>query len=55
MFETIDASFDRDEPFILPSCHYYHVRELLERKPRSLRPAVNIVQLNAHGVIDNEH
>jgi hypothetical protein len=47
MFETIDASFDRDEPFVLPSRHYHHVRELLERS-LDRHTLVNIVQLGAH-------
>jgi hypothetical protein len=51
MFETIHASFDRDEPFILPSRHYYHVRELLERSLDLRHTLINVVQLNAHAVI----
>jgi hypothetical protein len=31
LLKLIDASFDRDEPFVLPSRHYHHARELLER------------------------
>ncbi len=43
MFETIDASFDRDEPFVLASCHYHHIRELLERSLNLRHTLINIM------------
>jgi hypothetical protein len=48
MFETIDASFDRDEPFVLPSRRYHNVSELPERSLDLCHTLIDIVQLNAH-------
>jgi len=42
---------DRNEPFILPSSKYHHVRELLKRGLNFCHTLINIVQLNAHAVI----
>jgi hypothetical protein len=34
LFEAIDASFDRNQPFVLSGRKNHHVRELLERATR---------------------
>ena len=51
LFEAIDASLDRDEPFVLSSRHYHYVRELLESGLDLCHTLINIVQLNAHAVV----
>jgi hypothetical protein len=51
VFNTVDASFDRDQSFVLPSRHYHHVRELLKRSLYFGNTLINIVQLNTHAVV----
>jgi hypothetical protein len=50
-FDTIHATLNRNEPFVLPSRHYHHVRELLERSLDLRHTLINIMQLYAHAVI----
>jgi hypothetical protein len=51
VFKTIDASFNRDESFILPGSHYHHVRQLLKRSLDFGYTLINIVQFNTHAVV----
>jgi hypothetical protein len=51
LLEAIDAPLYRDEPFVLPSRHYHHVCELLERSLDLRHTLINIMQLKAHTII----
>ena len=55
LLQTIDPSFDCDKPFVLPSGHYHHVRELLERSLDLRHTLINIMQINAHATTLSLH